>query len=60
MKCSQDHCEIEFTQFDHEHAVPFLLVRREDDDACEVVVVVGDLFFGEEAENVVPLGVCIC
>lgn len=47
-------------EFDHEHAVAFLLVGREDDDAGEVVVVVGNFLFGEEAEDVVPLGVCVC
>jgi hypothetical protein len=37
------------TEFDEEHPEPPLLVRREDDDAREVVPVVRDLFLWKEA-----------
>ena len=45
------------TKLDHEHSVALALVRREGDDACQVVAVIGHLLFGEEAEDMVALRV---
>lgn len=41
------------TPLDQHGSESLLLVRREGDDACEVVVVVGDFLFAEEAQGMV-------
>jgi hypothetical protein len=35
------------TEFDQEHPITFLLVRREYNDTSEVVVVIGHLFLSQ-------------
>ena len=45
------------TELDHEHPVALALVRREGNDACQVVAVIGHLLFREEPEDMVALRV---